>query len=120
MNRDTSGRFLDGNHRRTHGMSQTRLYGRWKTMVARCHNPNCTAYHKYGAKGIKVCDRWRLFENFYADMGEPEPGMTLERLDSNGDYEPSNVVWADYNTQNNNRPNYTGRKPGSRNRRTGP
>ena len=75
-------------------------------MIMRCHNPNSVGYYKYGAKGIKVCDRWRTFINFYEDMGDPPEGMTLERLDSNGDYCPENVVWADYVTQNNNRPSY--------------
>lgn len=104
MNRDEKGRFKDGLHRRTHGMSQTRIYKRWNTMVMRCHNPNSTIYHKYGALGISVCDRWRTFENFYEDMGDPPfEGATLERLDSNNDYSPENVIWADYVTQNNNR-----------------
>ena len=91
---------------RNHQHTKTKLYGRWNSMVMRCHNPNSVGYYKYGAKGIKVCDRWRTFINFYEDMGDPPEGMTLERLDSNGDYCPENVVWADYVTQNNNRPSY--------------
>ena len=77
-------------------------------MVGRCHNPNHGGFHKYGALGIEVCERWReSFLNFLEDMGEPEEGMTLERLDSYGNYCPENVIWADYITQNNNRPRFT-------------
>ena len=62
---------------------------------------------KYGALGIKVCDRWRQYVNFYEDMGDPPfKGATLERLNSYGDYCPENVIWADYVTQNNNRPRF--------------
>ena len=92
---------------RNHQGTKKSIYGRWNTMVMRCHNPNSNAYHKYGALGIKVCDRWRTFTNFYEDMGDPPfKGATLERLDSYGDYCPENVIWADYKVQNNNRPRF--------------
>jgi hypothetical protein len=71
-------------------------------MIQRCTNPKRDSYKHYGGKGVKVCDRWRQFENFLADMGSRPAGMTLERKDVNGDYEPSNCVWADAVTQARN------------------
>lgn len=81
-------------NRRTHGMNGTRTYIAWCRMKSRCQNPNATTYFKYGAKGIKVCDRWQKFENFYEDMGECPPEYTIDRLDPRGDYELSNCRWA--------------------------
>jgi hypothetical protein len=93
----------------THGMSKTLIYGRWNSMVMRCHNKNSKSYSRYGARGVSVCDRWRLFDNFFSDMGEPPTRRhTLERENSNGNYEPGNVVWATYRAQslNTRRNNY--------------
>lgn len=72
-------------------------------MLQRCGNLKDRAYPLYGGRGIKVCDRWREFTSFYADMGDPAEGMTLDRKDVNGNYEPGNCRWADHQTQQNNK-----------------
>lgn len=72
-------------------------------MKQRCNYPGHTSYPLYGGRGIRVCDRWTKFENFWEDMGECPPEFTLERIDSDKNYEPGNCVWADRQTQNENR-----------------
>lgn len=89
---------------RTHGWSRHPLYHRWLTMIARCHNPKSTAWCYYGARGIKVCDRWReSLDAFSEDVGARPAGTELDRIDPDGDYEPGNVRWASRRLQKLNR-----------------
>lgn len=79
-------------------------YKSWQHMKQRCYNPRKETYHLYGGRGVTVCDRWLTsFDNFLCDMGPRPDGYTLDRIDSDGDYEPSNCRWADIYTQNRNR-----------------
>lgn len=88
-----------------HGMSGTAEYRAWSCMKSRCYNPNLNRYSIYGGRGINVCDRWlNSFDNFLADVGHrPSKDYSLDRIDVNGNYEPSNVRWADRKTQARNK-----------------
>jgi hypothetical protein len=97
----SKGATKHGNARRE-GWSRT--YRSWKSMRARCYNPRTNHYSYYGGRGITVCPRWRWsFKNFLADMGERPSDRTLDRIDSDGNYEPGNCQWATKKEQTANR-----------------
>lgn len=91
----------------THGMSRTVEFRTWRSMRNRCYRPSDISFKHYGAKGVKVCKRWRnSFENFFQDMGHrPQGRFTLERRNRDKDYTPKNCYWATYIEQANNRSN---------------
>ena len=86
-----------------HGMAYSPEYQTWGNMITRCTNPNHEKYPRYGGRGIKVCNRWLYsFTNFYNDMGKrPFPKAQIDRIETNGNYEPSNCEWVTnaYNNQ---------------------
>lgn len=99
----------------THGMSSTKAYKTWERIWQRTTNPKAKGYQNYGGRGIRVCRRWRRFENFHADMGDPPaPHLTIERKNNNGNYCRSNCRWAttaeqNINSRRNRRISYNGK-----------
>lgn len=84
-------------------MSKTPTYQAWRDMLGRCTNPANQAYPYYGGRGIRVCDSWLSFANFFADMGVKPPRMTIERGNNDGDYAPGNCRWATRLVQGRNK-----------------
>lgn len=88
----------------THGMHGTPIYYIWQSMLQRCENPNYREFKYWGGRGIKVCERWHKFENFYEDVGDPPEGESIDRWpDNDGDYEFRNFRWATPKEQSANR-----------------
>lgn len=85
--------------------AESRTMGTWRGMLKRCGDPRSPSYLNYGARGIEVCERWKAFENFLADMGERPDEMSLDRIDNDRGYEPGNCRWATDAEQQRHRSN---------------
>lgn len=102
--RDESITRAQHGHARSHrGEKLSATYHSWARMKQRCLNSRSDRFKFYGGRGIRVCERWFLFENFLADMGERPPGLTLDRIENDKSYEPGNCRWATPKEQANNR-----------------
>lgn len=86
-----------------HGMTKTRTWKTWDTMLQRCENPKAADYERYGGRGIKIAAEWHEFMRFLSDMGERPNGTTLDRIDVNGNYQPGNCKWSTPSQQQRNR-----------------
>lgn len=82
---------------------KTKTYRAWRSMLTRCYLKSSDNFQRYGGRGIKVCERWLKFHNFLSDMGECPNGLTLDRIDNEGDYTPNNCHWVTHVRQCRNR-----------------
>lgn len=92
----------------THGMARSgskrsKEYNIWAAMLQRCNNPNDPNYSRYGGRGVTVCDEWKSFENFYADMGDKPEGKSLDRIDNDKGYNKENCEWRSLHEQSRNK-----------------
>lgn len=93
------------NNHKTHGMSKTKIYKTWVSMIERCTNKNHGSYKDYGGRGITICKEWENFEIFYSDMSDCPDGLSLDRKDNNKGYSKNNCHWATSEEQCQNKRN---------------
>lgn len=92
--------------RTKHGLATAPIYAVWNSMVQRCKQKNHPQYYRYGGRGIHVCEEWKTFKGFYADMGKSyQKGLVLDREDNDKGYKLSNCRWATYEISCNNKSN---------------